>query len=83
VALNPLITVTVTEAKMEAVIRDTTIESLHGLDNPTQNDGNRGSNLSEYQFLLTCRSDKAALRYRYFLTQPDSRLRLAQPNRPV
>src|SRR3981081_3072377 len=68
---------------MEVVIRNMTIESPCMGWIPIQFDANRGLNLSEYRFLLTCRSDRAALQYRYFLSRRDTRLSLAEPNRPV
>lgn len=57
----PLIKVTATSVKMEALIRNTIIGPPVGLANPTQGHGNGERNFSEYRLLLT--PDAAILHY--------------------
>ncbi len=51
-ALNPLTNLTATKARMEVVIRNTTIESLCMGWITMQFDANRGLNRSEYRFCV-------------------------------
>jgi hypothetical protein len=66
---NPLIKVTETRAKMEALIRNMIIGSPWWAENPRKSILVSACSFSEYRFLLTRRRDDAGVRYRYFLTQ--------------